>query len=70
MRNPVRGLVAAGLLLTAAVTSSFNSACAEDCPGNPDALGTSRVWPLTRMSILTSVLWTMRRRYRSLTRKW
>ena len=43
MRNPVRGLVAAGLLLTAAVTSSFNSARAEDCPGNPDALGTSRV---------------------------
>jgi peptidoglycan-N-acetylglucosamine deacetylase len=43
MRNPVRGLVAAGLLLTAVVTSSFNSARAEDCPGNPDALGTSRV---------------------------
>jgi hypothetical protein len=43
MRNPVRGLVAAGLLLTAAVTSSFNSARAEDCPSNADALGTSRV---------------------------
>ena len=43
MRNPVRGLVAAGLLLTAAVTSSSNSARAEDCPGNPDSLGTSRV---------------------------
>ena len=43
MRNPVRGLVAAGLLLTATVTSSSNSARAEDCPGNPDALGTSRV---------------------------
>ena len=43
MRNPVRGLVGAGLLLTAAVASNFNSARAEDCPGNPDALGTSRV---------------------------
>jgi peptidoglycan-N-acetylglucosamine deacetylase len=43
MRNPVSGLVAAGLLLAAAVTSSFNSARAEDCPGDPDALGTSRV---------------------------
>src|SRR6476660_5073442 len=43
MRNPVRVLVAAGLRLTAAVTSSFNSARAEDCPSNADALGTSRV---------------------------
>ena len=32
------------LLLTAAVTyQSFNSARAEDCPSNADALGTSRV---------------------------
>ena len=42
MRNPVTGLFAA-LIVTAVSMPAFSSARAEDCPGNPDALGTSRV---------------------------
>jgi peptidoglycan/xylan/chitin deacetylase (PgdA/CDA1 family) len=42
MRNPVTGLFGA-LIATAASMPAFSSARAEDCPGNPDALGTSRV---------------------------
>jgi hypothetical protein len=43
MRKTVVGVLAAGLLFTIAVTSDADSARAEDCPGTPDALGTSRV---------------------------
>jgi peptidoglycan/xylan/chitin deacetylase (PgdA/CDA1 family) len=43
MRNPTTGTFAAGLVLAAAVLSNFNSARAEECSGNPEALGTSRV---------------------------
>ena len=35
--------LAPGLIVAAAIASGGNLARAQDCPGNPDALGTSRV---------------------------
>ena len=35
--------LAPGLIVAAAIASGCNLARAQDCPGNPDALGTSRV---------------------------
>jgi hypothetical protein len=35
--------VASGLVIAIAVVSECNLAWAQNCPGNPDALGTSRV---------------------------
>ena len=43
MRNPIRGLLAPGFITALLVAFAFNSARAQNCPGNPGALGTSRV---------------------------
>ena len=43
MRKVVTASLGAGLVVALAVASGPNSAWAQDCPGNPDALGTSRV---------------------------
>ena len=42
MRTAI-SLFGSGLIVAAAVASGCNLAQAQDCPGNPDALGTSRV---------------------------
>ena len=42
MRKAI-SLLAPGLIVAAAVASGCNLARAENCPDNPDALGTSRV---------------------------
>ena len=59
MRNPVTGLFAA-LIATAASMPAFSSARAEDCPGNPDALGTSRVLTIDPSEYPHVGLWTVR----------
>ena len=46
MRKLITGLLVAALAIPLAVVSGFASAWAEDCRGNPDALGTSRVLTL------------------------
>jgi peptidoglycan/xylan/chitin deacetylase (PgdA/CDA1 family) len=43
MRKTVAGLLAIGLVAALVVASNVGLAQAEDCPNNPDALGTSRV---------------------------
>ena len=43
MQSATTSLLALNLIIAVAVASDFNLARAEDCPGNPDALGTSRV---------------------------
>src|SRR5271169_3019843 len=45
MRKAI-SVLAPGLIIAAAVASGCNLAWAQNCPGNPDALGTSRVLAL------------------------
>lgn len=43
MRKLITGILVAAFTIPLAVVSTFTAAWAEDCQGNPDALGTSRV---------------------------
>jgi peptidoglycan-N-acetylglucosamine deacetylase len=43
MRKAITGRLAVGFIVAAVVASGFDLARAEDCPNNPNALGTSRV---------------------------
>ena len=47
MRKAI-SFLAPGLIIAAAVASGGNLAWAQNCPDNPDALGTSRVLALIR----------------------
>jgi len=65
MRNLVTGSFVA-LIVAAVSMPAFSSARAEDCPGNPDALGTTRVLTIDPSEYPHVGLWTVRRHCRFL----
>ena len=59
-----------GLLAAALQFAAFPALAAADCPGNPDALGTSRTLVVDPASIRGSVPCNIRKRCRSGITRW